>query len=172
MNVLVTLFLATTALWVFYWALVRVYLIEAVRYELEDIRIALDWAIIDGRAGSGSRAAQELSSRLKSAPRLSFGQVLYLYLRNRSRVKIEAVRVHGIYQASEVWIRDLWDRQTHASIKATLANSPSWWMPLAIIFLASLFWNKAKDWMTNLETATSLSPSDCYAAKSSSIVQT
>jgi hypothetical protein len=158
MNVAVVVFLTGTVLWLCYWALVRPVILDSVERELVHMKTNLDWAIINGEIGAQSEAAKILERDLafpSSIRWVSLGIVIKSNLHNRVEMAALNSKEQKIFECSPPWIREMWDRHTVISVKAALANSPSWWLPLSMILLVCFFSMKVQDWWNNIERATS-----------------
>ena len=165
---LIIFFLATTVSWLCYWVLVRPVILDAVQIELAELRSAVDWAIIDGLPEAQSKPAQQLATDLKqfqSARMISLSVVIFVVLRHRATVKAITAKDKVIFENSPVWIREIRQKKAQLSIKAALANSPTWWIPLAALSVATVFSKRVADWLTDTQTAASkLHPEDLSVA--------
>ncbi|HUA68900.1 MAG TPA: hypothetical protein VMA13_10175 [Candidatus Saccharimonadales bacterium] len=157
MNIIVISFLTITALWLCYWALVRTVVLDSVVDELSRMKANLDWAIINGTAGSQSEAAQILANGLElpsSIRWISIGKAVQCNLFNRAEIAAAGAKEQKIFECSPLWIREMWERQTIISVKAALANSPAWWIPLSVILLVCFFSKQVENWWRDTERAT------------------
>jgi hypothetical protein len=173
-TLLIIFFLATTILWLCYWVLVRPVILDAVQIELAELRSAVDWAIIEGLSEEGlseeglseaqSKPAQQLAADLKqfqSARMISLSVVIFVVLRHRAMVKAITAKDKATFENSPVWIREIRQKKAQLNIKAALANSPIWWIPLAALSVAAVFSKRIADWLTDTQTAASkLHPED------------
>lgn len=160
---LIILFLATTILWLCYWVLTRPVILDAVQIEQAELRSAVDWAIIEGLPESQSKPAQQLAADLeksKSARLMSLGAVIFIVFRHRATVRAMTTKDNEIFGNSPVWIREIQQKNAQLSIKAALANSPSWWIPLAVLSVAAVFSKRIADWLMDTQTAASKFRSD------------
>lgn len=155
-SVLLVVFLAGTIAWLFYYTIIRPFLLDSVQDELERMKVEVDWAIIDGMDGAQGPAAQKLRSRLENIHGIrwvTIGQGVCLYHLRKTQIKAETVMEQQMLERSPKWVRDLNSRHTRVVVKAALANSPTWWVPLAFIFLGSVFSRKLENVLANTETA-------------------
>lgn len=146
---LLFLFATGTLFWLIYWSLVRPLILDSAVDELRRMRSALDWAIIEGQPGSTTEAAQELSKHLeycRAVRRHSLSQAIVLGYLSRAEIQAEIVRRRKIFNEGPAWIRDMFNREKEVCMKAALANSPAWWIPLAMILLGSFFSLKLRNW--------------------------
>lgn len=157
MTTLIGIFAATTVLWLCYLALVRPLVLDSVEYELSRMRAQLDWDMIDDTAGSRSESAKLLEKTLRSYPGIrwiSISQAICYMRSNPAEIKALTAKEREVYRDAPAWVRDMQRRQRELSMKAALANSPSWWIPLAAILLCSFFSKKVEEFWTETETAT------------------
>ena len=155
---LIILFMAATLLWLCYWVLVRPVILDGVQVEQAELRSAVDWAIIEGLPDAQSKPAQQLVIDLentRSARLLSLGVVIFVVFRHRSMVRAITAKEKDAFDNSPVWIREIRQRKAQLSIKAVLANSPTWWLPLAVLSVAAVFSKRIADWLTDAQTAAS-----------------
>ena len=164
MHVLIFIFFAATILWLFYWAVVRQSIVDSVEDDLASLRNKVAWSIINNAPGSGSKSAQLLLEEVDNngfTCWISFSQVALYLLKNRSKIKTEAAREMAAFEASPRWIRDAKDLNARLTVKAALANSPVWWIPLPIILLSAVFSKQVMDWWNDAgNTATQLRSSN------------
>lgn len=149
-------FLIATVLWLCYWALVRPVILDGVEIEQEGLRSAVEWSIIEGLPESQSKPAQHLAYSLENTNPtrlMSLGAILFVVARHRTTIKVVAAKEKEIFANCPSWIRDIQQRNAQLSIKATLANSPLWWIPLASLLLAAVFSKRIADWLTDAQTA-------------------
>jgi hypothetical protein len=166
MNVLIVIFLAFTVLWLCYWTLVRPIILDSVVDELVRMKSNLDWAIINGEIGSQTEAAKILENDLEfpsSIRWISMGIAIKNNLSNRAEIAATNAKEQKIFECSPPWIREMWERQTVISVKAALANSPSWWIPLSIILLVCFFSRQVDGWWRSIEIAASKSRAELPA---------
>ena len=165
---LIIFFLVATILWLCYWVLMRPVILDAVQIDHAELRSAVDWAIIDGLPESQSKPAQQLAIDLEKSNAIRFislGAVIFVVIRHRSQVRAMTARDKEIFESSSVWIREIRQKKAQLSIKAALANSPSWWIPLAVLSVAAVFSKRIADWITDTETAASkFRPEDLHVA--------
>lgn len=157
MDIIIISFLVITAFWLCYWTLVRTVVLDSVVDELSRMKSSLDWAIINGEAGSQSEAAQILASGLEfpsSIRWISIGKAIQRNFFNRAEIAASGAKDQKIFECSPLWIREMWERQTIISVKAALANSPAWWIPLSIILLVCFFSRQVENWWRDTERAT------------------
>jgi hypothetical protein len=158
MNVIIVVFVVLTVLWLSYWSLVRPVILDSVEDELIRMKARLDWAIIDGEIGSQSEAAKILEADLEfpsSIRWISLGIAIKNNLSNRVEIAAINAKEQKIFECSPPWIREMWERQTVVSVKAALANSPAWWLPLSMILLVCFFSRQVESWWNDIERATS-----------------
>jgi hypothetical protein len=158
MNIAIVGFLVITVLWLCYWTLVRPVILDSVEDELVRMKANLDWAVINGEIGSQSEAAKILESDLEfpsSIRWISLGIALKNNWSSRAEIAAINAKEQKIFECSPLWIREMWERQTVVSVKAALANSPTWWIPLSMILLGCFFSRQVQDWWNDIERATS-----------------
>jgi len=158
MNPIIVVFLVLTVLWLCYWSLVRPVILDSVENELVRMKASLDWAIINGEIGSQSEAAKILEGDLEfpsSIRWISLGIAMKNNMSNRVEIAAINAKEQKIFECSPPWIREMWERQTVVSVKAALANSPAWWIPLSIILLVCFFSRQVENWWNDIERATS-----------------
>jgi hypothetical protein len=158
MNVIIGIFLILTVLWLCYWTLIRPIILDSVEDELQRMKSNLDWAIINGTAGSQSEAAQILANDLeypKSIRWISMSQAIITRIFHRSEVTAVGTKECELFESSPPWIREMWAREIRVSVKAALANSPSCWIPLSIVLLISFFSRKVENWWRDTEKTAS-----------------
>ena len=157
-TILLAAFLTATVLWLCYWALVRPVILDAVEVEQCELHSIVDWAIIEGLPESQSKPAQHLAANLensKSTRLMSLGAVMFVVFRHRASIRAAAAKEREIFENSPLWIREIQQKSAQSSIKASLANSPAWWLPLAGLLLAAIFSKRIADWLTDAQTAAS-----------------
>ncbi len=160
MNIAIVVFFAFTVLWLCYWTLVRTVILDSVEDELLRMKSNLDWAIINGEIGSQSEAAKILENDLEfsgSIRWISMGIAIRNNFFNRAEIAATSAKEEKIFESSAPWIREMRERQTIISVKAALANSPSWWIPLSMILLVCFFSRQVESWWKNIQRATSKS---------------
>ena len=142
MAIIITVFLGITVLWLCYWAVVRPVILDSVVNELYSIRDKLEWAIIQGHPDAQTRATTYLLKKVEN-PELvryvSIGAALFISLLSRSETITEVERSRLAFESCPEWIKKLQERHQVLSLKAALANSPFWWVPVAGFLLASVF---------------------------------
>jgi type II secretory pathway component PulM len=157
MTIFVFIFGITTVVWLCYWAIVRPFILDSAQDELRRMRSALDWAIIEDALGARTEAAQMLSKDLEHSDAIrasSLSPSIVAGLFRRAEVKIEMERERNIYNNCQPWLREMRQRQTQVCVKAALANSPTWWIPLSLILLAGMFSLSIQKWWQETETVT------------------
>jgi hypothetical protein len=162
MNILIVLFLSATVLWLIYWAIIRRSIIDSVEDELGTLRDKVYWNIIDGAAGAQSKAASVLADDLElneCSFYISFSVIALGAFKNRSKMRAEFARQKELFDSSPKWIQDANNDNTRLLIKAALANSPTWWVPIAIILFGAVFSKKAMNWWDDIQNFISLSRS-------------
>jgi|ERR1035441_2079669 hypothetical protein len=158
MVIFVVIFLFVTIAWLSYWVMVRPVVLDSVVDEMRRMRSSLEWAMIEDAPGSRTEAAQKLLKYLEYGPCvrfLSFGPAAAIRFFNRSEIRAFSVKEREVFEPAPLWIREMWQRHARIGVKAVLANSPIWWIPLSLILLAGLFSRKAEIWWTETEAATS-----------------
>jgi hypothetical protein len=158
MSILLIIFLTATLLWLIYWAIVRQSILDAVEDDLAHLRNRVEWFIIDGAPESQSKSAQILVSEIDCdgfIRWLSFSQIAVDLICNRKRIKIDAAKEKRIFEASPQWIREARNINTALTLKAALANSPTWWIPLPAILLGAMFSWQISDWWNDVESSAS-----------------
>jgi hypothetical protein len=106
------------------------------------MKTQVEWAIIDGLPESQSRAAQRLLNDLEhyhAVRWVSVGNAVYVRFFKASEVRATSVLENEIFAESPQWIREFRKMDTRLAIKAALINSPTWWIPLAIVLLC--YWH-------------------------------
>jgi hypothetical protein len=132
-------------------------ILDSVEDEISRMKFSLDWAIIQEEPASGSEAAMRLLSGVqmgKVVRFVSFGQAVVWSYCHRSEIKSLSAKERATFESAPLWIREAWQRHRVLSLKAALANSPTWWIPLAMLLLASVFSKKAEEWWNETGTAT------------------
>jgi len=158
MTAIISVFLALTVLWLCYWTLVRPVVLDSAQDELSRMKSKLDWAIINGEIGSRSQAAQMLGSYLSmpaSIRYVSIGMAIKHNLTCRAEIAAIDAKEGLTFEASPVWIREMWERHTVLCMKSALSNSPAWWPPLSVILLVCFFSRQVENWWRHIEIATS-----------------
>jgi len=158
MNIAIVVFLVITALWLCYWSLIRPVVLDSVEDEVVRMKANLDWAIINGEIGSQSEAAKILEGDLEfpsSIRWISLGIAVRNNLSNRAEIAAINAKEQKIFECSPPWIREMWERKTVVSVKAALANSPAWWIPLSMILLVCFFSRQVQNRWNDIERATS-----------------
>lgn len=164
MIVIFTLLFATGLLWALYWGAVRPVLIDNVEREREALRSKMEWAIIEGWAGSQTRAAEHLAQHLKTSLRMaSLSPVLYLIIRHRAEVRATADQNRRIYSEAAPWVREILERHRRLSLKAVVVNSPTWWAPLAIVLLTATVSFQVAAWLGTIEQVIDSQPGLAHA---------
>src|ERR1035441_4950757 len=157
MVIALTIFFFITWGWLTYWVMVRPLILDSVEAEVSRLRFSVEWAFIQDDPGAGSEAAQMLLNSLKFGKFVrfvSFGQAVLMQHYHHSEIKALAAKERMVFAAAPLWIREAWQRHRMVSVKAPLANRPVWWSPLAVLLLAGVFSQKAKDLWDAAETAT------------------
>src|SRR5690242_20020357 len=145
-------------LWLFYWAVVRQSILDAIEDDLSSLKDRVAWHIINESEGSKSRSAYILTDEIPNNGFIywiSFSSVVFHLYKHRAKIKAEAARDRQIFEASPKWIRETREEVARLSIKAALANSPIWWGPLSVILLCALFSKKVMDWWNDAENTAS-----------------
>ena len=164
---LIIIFGAGTVLWLCYWALVRPFILDSVEEELARMQSCLDWAVIEGANGSSSGAAEVLARNLrgsKSVRWISLGQAVYFRATNQAWIKASAAKEREIFQAAPTWIKDMRRRQAELAIKASLANSPMWWLLIAVVLVGALFSKAVAQLWEDTEVAAVELQAECLPA--------
>jgi len=160
LHVLIFTFLAVTIMWLFYWAIVRQSIVDSVEDDLNNLRDHVTWHIINDSPGCQSKSAQLLAEEVHNNSFIcwiSFSQIAICLFNNRTKIKTEAARETAAFEASPKWIRDARELNARLTIKAALANSPVWWIPLPLILLSAIFSKQVLDWWNDAgSTATQL----------------
>jgi len=163
MNTLILLFLAITVLWLCYWVVVRPIVLDSVDDQLRQLHSELDWAVIEDRSGARSEAAQHLVRVLQCSPAfrsMSLSPVVLIGRFKRVEIAAQWSKERALFEQAPHWIREMWVQRARLNLKATLANSPAWWGPLAILLLAGVFSQQVQNWWEQLAAATKASESD------------
>lgn len=156
MFALITIFLIITWAWLTYWIMVRPVILDSVEDELVRMKFSVQWSFIQDEPGAHSEAAQRLLNKLKVGKIIrfiSFSHVVVLYANHRSEIRALAAKERASFESAPLWIRDHWQRHRTLSVKAALANSPTWWIPLSALLLARVFSKQAEEWWEGTETA-------------------
>lgn len=117
----------------------------------------LEWAMIEGVSGAQSESAQVLQKSLKlykTARWISISQVIWTLRSNPAEVKALRVKVGEIFKTAPAWVKDMKHRQEVLAMKSALANSPSWWIPLAAVLLFAFFSKTVEQFWKDTEMAT------------------
>lgn len=142
MQIIVVIFLFFTVLWLTYWALVRPIVLDSVQDEYRRMRAALDWSIIEGLPNAQSLPAKELEKVLADSDSIrwiSLSQAFVAAILKRQEVKALELKEREVFESSPTWIRDMRERDIELTVKAALANSPSWWIPISVLLVAAIF---------------------------------
>lgn len=156
MHTLIFLFLAFTVIWLFYWAIIRQSILDSVKDDLDKLRSEIDWNIIKNVDGSRSKAAQKLVMEIhynRILCHLSLSQIVYSMARNRLKIKAESERERVIFESSPKWIRDARMENVQLTMKACLANSPTWWPFLAVTLVSAVFSKKVSALWNEIEAS-------------------
>ena len=143
-----------SVLWVIYWAIVRPCLLAVVEDDLDCLRATVDWAIIEGKDGSDSEAAYALDSALSEKHPLnhiSFSQLLFSSYVNRHEMKAFREKQRRIFANSPEWIREARFRHGWIAVRATLLNSPAWWLFIPLMLFATHLSIKAFNWWNDVQ---------------------
>lgn len=163
LHVLIFVFLAATISWLFYWAIVRQSIVDSVEDDLNNLKDKVTWNIINDAPGSRSKSAQLLVEQVENnsfIAWISFTQVAICLFRNRTKIRTEAAREMAAFESSPKWILDARDLNARLTVKAALANSPVWWIPLPAILLGGIFSKQVLDWWSDAgSTALANNPS-------------
>jgi hypothetical protein len=155
---LLALFVVLTVLWLSYWTLIRTVILDSAVDELHRLKSTVDFAIIEGVAGSQSESVQVLSNNLEfpeSVRWASFSSAVFARIFHHAEIKTSSAKEQQMFESSPVWIREIWERELRVSVKAALANAPAWWIPLSVLLLASVFSRTVENWWKETEMATS-----------------
>src|ERR1022692_2061024 len=156
-TILILVFAVITTLWLFYWAIVRSFILDSAQDELCRMSAALDWAIIEDQIGAKTEAAQQLSKHLEypeAVRAISLFQAIIARFFRPVEMKTELARERIIFNNSQPWLREMWQRKTQVYVKAAMANSPACWLPLALVLLAGIFSQKIQQWWDETISAT------------------
>jgi hypothetical protein len=156
MQTVLIAFLASTVLWLTYWVLVRPIILDSVQDEYRRMRSALDWSIINGLPNSQSLQAQELADDLARSNIVrwnSLGQALWFRFSKRAETKAAMEKEREIFESCPLWIRSMKERDEELTVKAALANSPLWWIPLAAVLFIALFSKGVAAWWLETKIA-------------------
>lgn len=149
-------FLTLTILWLVHWAVIRPIMLDSVERELLRMKSTVDWSIIDELPHSQSFQSQALAKSLE-CPRcvrhISIGPALYILIKRRAEIRTEEARQRDTFQNSPGWMRDLIRRNGRITMKAALANSPTWWIPLSAVLLGAYFSIKISEFLQEFEIA-------------------
>src|SRR5438309_241001 len=110
--------------------MIRPLILDSVEDEIRRLKFGLQWAFIQDTPAARSEAAQRLLHNLQSCAVIrfiSFGQAVLIYRHHRSEIKALSVKERSTFESAPVWIRKAWERHRMISVKAALANSPTWW---------------------------------------------
>jgi len=165
MHAFIFLFLALTVAWLFYWAIIRQSILDSVKDDLDKLRNEVDWKIINNAEGSRSKAAQKLVLEIHSNRFIcwmSLGQIVYCMVQNRVKIKAEAARERAIFESSPKWITDARVENIRLTMKACLANSPTWWPFLAVTLLCAIFSKKVSAWWNDIGDSAAQMRSDNF----------
>jgi hypothetical protein len=157
MVIVITIFFLITWGWLTYWVMVRPLILDSVEDEISRMKFSVEWAFIQDEPAARSEAALKLLNNLQMGRvvRLfSFGQAVVLNYCHRSEIRTLVAKERATFEASPLWIREAWQRHRVLAVKAALANSPAWWIPLAMLLLASVFSRQAEEWWNETGTAT------------------
>lgn len=144
------MFLCASVAWLFYWVIVRPWLLISVEDELDRMRTALDWMTIEGDVGTQTAGAAVLKRRLenpRSVRLISLSMPLYFWQTRRGEILASVEEERATVATSPAWVKDMLARQSRLTVKACVANSPSWWPVLAALMLFSLFSRKLETWL-------------------------
>lgn len=156
MTYIFAIFLLITLGWLVYWVMVRPLILDSVEDEISRMTFQLKWSFIRDEPGAQSEAAQRLLKNLKMSKivrYISFSQAVFFNLQRRSEIKAVAAKERATFENAPSWIRDGWQRHNMLAVKAALANSPTWWLPLSLLLLASVFSRQAEQWWNEARTA-------------------
>lgn len=155
LPIVIFIFLPATILWLFYWAVVRQSIVDSVEDDLANLKDQVAWNVINNLPGSQTKSAQRLIEEVADnsfVGWISFSQIALYLFRNRTQIRAESARELATFEASPKWIRDARDINARLTIKAALANSPVWWIPLPIILLGAIFSKQVLDWWNDAGT--------------------
>jgi len=165
MIIIITIFFLLTWGWLTYWVMVRPLILDSVEDELRRMKFSVEWAFIQDEPAAQSEAALRLLNNLKIGRFVrffSFGQAVILNYYHRSEIRALRAKERATFESAPLWIREAWQRHKIISLKAALANSPTWWIPLAVLLLASIFSKQAEEWWNETGTATTTKlPAEC-----------
>jgi hypothetical protein len=149
MHIAIFIFLSVGILGLLYWSVVRQSILDSIEDDVAALKNHISWQIIKEAEGSRSPSAQCLIDEVEASKFLcwiSFSQIVVYLIQNRAKIKAEAEREAAVFAASPKWIKDARMFNSRLTIKAALANSPVWWLPLALILLCGLFSMSVANW--------------------------
>jgi hypothetical protein len=156
MQIILIAFLAGTVLWLTYWVLVRPIILDSVQNEYRRMRSELDWSIINGLPNSQSLPAKELANDLAYSDLIrwnSIGQAFWVHFTKRAEIKAAVEKEREIFQSSPSWILTMKERDEELTVKASLANSPLWWFPIAVMLVGAIFSRRIAIWWSETKVA-------------------
>jgi hypothetical protein len=156
MQIIVIAFLTFTVMWLIYWVLVRPIILDSVQNEYRRMRSELDWSIIHGLPSSQSLPAKELAADLAYSDLIrwnSLGQAFLAHFTKRAEIKAAMAKECEIFQSSPSWIRAMKERDEELTVKASLANSPLWWFPIAVMLVVAVFSRRVALWWLETKIA-------------------
>jgi hypothetical protein len=135
---------------IFYWAIIRPYILESAFGELSLLRSEMDWAIIEEKEGSQTRSAQAVVRLLNGRDLtrfVSMSHVVFCDMLWRRAAKIAAAAEQELtFDNAPIWVLEIYKRLIKVRIKTMLANSPMWWIPISLVLLGAYFSQKIAKW--------------------------
>jgi len=156
--------LIISVLWistVFFWAVVRPYILESAAWELSKLRAEMDWAIIEEKEGAQSRAAQHLSSTLNGPDLtrvISLSHLVFCDILWKPNNQVAAIEQARIFENAPRWLMEAFQRCVRVRVKTILANSIVWWIPIALILLCGYFSTAVANWWDSVCLAMLMKP--------------
>ncbi len=168
MTTLFGFFSLLSLLGLVYWAIVRPVFIKQFISQHRLLLGKLEWAMIDGAAGSTSEAAHKLLYLLRNPDVLemiSFSSLIVFSKESHARTKAQIEKDRMIQEGSPEWLADLYEKRLDLVVAAVLANSPVWWPVFGGILIACYLSEKVQlRWQETQNLAALWSPGGFQAA--------
>jgi hypothetical protein len=132
----------------------RAVLLDIVKDELDRLRTRVDWAIIEGREGSQSKACHQFEFVLQHPNIIwfvSFSHLLFGVWIKRREIAAQREERAKMFSESPPWIREVQANCAWLFMRAALLNSPVWWPFIPLLLFASQLSGKAYRWWNDIQ---------------------
>lgn len=156
MQTIIWLTVVGIILWLIYWVIVRPTVLDCIQDEFERLKAQVDMAIVRRLPKEQQDVADFLSEALESPEFvrwISFSHIFFLLRFNKEQMKqIRALseKEKRLLETAPEWMREVKNEASWLAVKATLLNSPTWWIPIMGVLFCAQFsiqianlWNDA-----------------------------